>query len=118
MNDQINTKKIRIFSTGGPDLVKDLQILLRTSFHAQLELPHAHLWEPGSFTFAVLAVFAEEIISKIPTEGYNAGVFYILLHKQVYSNMIPKVPRLLIYTVSDSSPAFRSSEAIGSHQSK
>lgn len=46
-------------------------------------------------TFAVFAVFAEEIISKIPTEGCNAGAFYILSHMQAYSNVIPEVPRLL-----------------------
>lgn len=65
------------------------------NFHTQPELPHACLWEPGRLTFAVFALFAEEVISKIPTEGYNAGAFYILLHMEAYSTVIPKVPRLL-----------------------
>lgn len=34
-----NAKKI-IFSTGGHDLVKDIQILLCSSLHIQTELPH------------------------------------------------------------------------------
>jgi len=59
-------------------------------------LPHAYLWEPGCLTFAVFAVLAEEIISKNPTEGCNAGAFYIpLLHMYAYSNVIPKVLRIL-----------------------